>query len=45
MLYTEVKERCKGDAPVESQGSEWTLLLSKLLRREKPRCGWIWTQP
>jgi len=42
-----VKEsvRSKGDPPVESPGSDWTSLLSKLLLREEPRCGWIQNQP
>jgi len=31
--------------PVESPGPEWTPLLSKLLLREEPRCGWIRNQP
>ena len=34
--------RGKGNPPAESQGSEWTPLLSKLLR-EEPGCGWIQT--
>jgi len=36
-------ERHKEGPSIESQGSEWTPLLSKLLLREKPRCGWIQT--
>jgi len=35
--------RGKRDPPIESQGSEWTALLSKLLLREQPRYGWIQT--
>jgi len=35
----------KGDPPIESQVSEWTALLSKLLLRGQPRCGWIQNQP
>ena len=35
MIYTEVERKDtggKGNPPIESQSSEWTLLLSKLLR-------------
>jgi len=34
-------EKGNGDPPIESQGSEWTPWLSKLLLGEKPRCGGI----
>ena len=37
--------RGKGDPPFESQGLDWTPLLSKLLLREEPRCGWIQNWP
>jgi len=46
MIYTEIERkdiRGKGNPPIESQGSEWTPLLSKLLLREELRCGWIQT--
>ena len=44
MVYTKIerKKRDKGDPPVESQGSAWTPLLSKLFSQE-PRCVWIQT--
>jgi len=35
----------KGHPPIESPGLEWTPLLSKLLLREKPQCGWIQNRP
>jgi len=44
MIYTETERQDisgKGNPPVELWGSEWTPLLSKLLLREQPRCGWI----
>jgi len=49
LSYTRVRMICretrdkksKEDPPVQSRGSEWTLLLSKLLFREESRCGWI----
>jgi len=40
-----VKEKGKGDPPIESPGSDLTPLLSKLLLREELRCGWIQNQP
>jgi len=45
MVYTEIEERCKGDAPIESQVSEWSPLLSKLLLTEKVKCSWVRTSP
>jgi len=41
-LY-KVKESVRGlgDPPVESPGSDWSPLLSKLLFRGEPRCGRI----
>jgi len=33
----------KGNPPIESQGLEWSPLLSKLLLREGTRCVWIQT--
>jgi len=38
-LFTQIERkdtRGKGDPPIQSQGSEWTPLLSKLLLREEP---------
>ena len=43
MIHRETRdEKGKEDPPVESQGSEWTPLLSKLLM--ELRCGQVQTQ-
>jgi len=37
--------RGKGDPSIESPVLDWTPLLSKLLLRQEPRCGWNQNQP
>jgi len=44
LIHRETRDsKGKEDPPIESRGSEWIPLLSKLLLRDESRCGWIQT--